>query len=57
MMPHVKVEAEKRAELEAPALAMKRQTVVDSEAVREKIKIIAQGEAEAILLKQEATAK
>ena len=53
----VKVEAEKRAELEAPALAMKRQTIVDSEAEREKIKIIAEGNAEAIFIKQEATAK
>ena len=54
---YVKVEAEKRAELEVPALAMKRQTVVNSEADREKVKIVAQGEAEAILIKQEAIAK
>lgn len=56
-MINAQVEAEKRAELEAPSLAMKRQTIVDSEAEREKIKITAQGEAEAILIKQEAMAK
>lgn len=36
---------------------MKRKLIVDSEAEREQVKITAQGEAEAILIKQEATAK
>ena len=35
---YTQVEAQKRAELEAPALAMKRKLIVDSEAEREKVK-------------------
>ena len=56
-MINAQVEGEKRAKLEAPALAMKCQMIVDSEAERDKIKITAQGQAEAILIKQEGTAK
>lgn len=52
-----KVEAEKRAELEALAKAMKAQIIVDAEASAEKRRIEAQGEAAAIFAKLEAEAR
>ncbi len=50
----IKVEAEKRAELEAPALAQKAKVVVDAEAEAERRRIEAEGEAKAIFLRLEA---
>ncbi len=52
-----RIEAERRAELEAPAKARKAQTIVDSEAEAEKLNIEAQGEAKAIFAKMEAEAR
>ncbi len=52
-----KIEAEKRAELEALAKAVKAQVIVDAEAEAEKRRIEAQGEAAAIFAKLEAEAR
>ena len=52
-----KVEAEKRAELEAVSKAEKAQTIVDAEATAERRRIEAEGEAAAIFAKLEAEAK
>ncbi|MDZ4858761.1 MAG: SPFH domain-containing protein [Candidatus Hydrogenedentes bacterium] len=52
-----RIEAERRAQLEAPAKAMKAQVIVDAEAVSERRRIEAQGEASAIFAKLEAEAK
>ncbi len=52
-----RVEAERRAELEAPAKAQKAQTIVEAEAKRERVRIEAEGEAAAIYAKLEAEAK
>ena len=52
-----KIEAEKRAELEASAKAIKAQTIVDAEAVAAKVRIEAEGQAAAIFAKLEAEAR
>jgi flotillin len=52
-----RVEAERRAALEAPAKAQKAQTIVEAEAAAERRRIEAQAEAEAIFLKLEAEAR
>ena len=52
-----KVEAEKRAELESLARAVKAQTIVDAEALAEKRRIEAEGEAAAIYARLAAQAK
>ncbi len=52
-----KIEAEKRAELEALAKAVKAQVIVDAEAAAQKKRIEAEGEAAAIFAKLEAEAR
>ncbi len=52
-----KIEAEKRAELESLARAVKAQTIVDAEAMAEKRRIEAEGEAAAIYARLAAQAK
>ena len=52
-----KIEAEKRAQLESLARAMKSQVIVDAEAAAERVKIEAQAAATAIFLRLEAEAK
>jgi flotillin len=52
-----KIEAEKRAELEALAKAVKAQVIVDAEAAAQKRRIEAEGEAAAIFAKLEAEAR
>ena len=52
-----KIEAEKRAELEAVAKAAKAKQIVDAEAVAEKTRIEAEGQAAAIYAKLEAEAR
>ncbi len=52
-----RVEAEQRAQLEAPAKAEKARIVVDAEAEAEKRRIEAEGEADAIFAKLEAEAR
>ncbi len=52
-----KMEAEKRAELEAVAKAEKAKQIVDAEAEAEKVRIEAEGQAKAIFAKLEAKAK
>jgi flotillin len=52
-----KVEAEQRAQIEAPARAAKARTVVDAEAEAEKLKIEAAGRAQARVLEAEGEAK
>jgi flotillin len=52
-----RVEAERRAAVEAPAKAEKARIVVDAEAEAEKRRIVAQGEASAIFAKLEAEAR
>jgi flotillin len=52
-----KIEAEKRAELESLARAVKAQTIVDAEALAEKRRIEAEGEAAAIYARLAAQAK
>src|SRR5258708_23341184 len=52
-----RVEAEKRAALEAPAKAEKAKTIVEAEAEAEKRRIEAEGQAKAIFAKLEAEAK
>lgn len=52
-----RVEAERRAELEAPAKAQKAKTIVEAEAEAEKRRIEAEGQAAAIFAKLEAEAK
>jgi flotillin len=51
------VEAQQRAEIEAPARAAKARTVVDAEAEAEKLKIEAAGRAQAAILQAEGEAK
>src|SRR5690606_24885537 len=51
------IEAERRAQLEAPAKAEKAKTIVEAEAEAEKRRIEAEGEAKAIFAKLEAEAK
>lgn len=53
----LKIEAEKRAQLEAPARAQKARIMVDAEAEAEKLQIEATGRAEAIRLEAEGEAK
>jgi flotillin len=52
-----KIEAEQRAQIEAPAKAAKARTVVDAEAEAEKLKIEAAGRAQARILEAEGEAK
>jgi flotillin len=52
-----KIEAEQRAQIEAPARAAKARTVVDAEAEAEKLKIEAAGRAQARVLEAEGEAK
>ncbi|HPF14159.1 MAG: flotillin family protein [Planctomycetes bacterium] len=52
-----KIEAEKRAELEATARAVKAQTIVDAEAAAERDRIRAEGEAKANFARLEAEAR
>lgn len=52
-----RVEAEQRAELEAPAKALKAKTIVEAEADAERRRVSAIGEAEAIYAKLEAEAR
>ncbi|HLU49604.1 MAG TPA: SPFH domain-containing protein, partial [Planctomycetota bacterium] len=52
-----KVEAQKRAELEAPARAKKATTIVEAEAEAERERILAEGRARAALIEAEAAAK
>lgn len=52
-----RVEAVKRAELEAPARAMKAKTICDAEAQAEQTMILARGKAEATFIQMEADAK
>ena len=52
-----KIEAERRAELEAPARAQKARVVVDAEAEAERVRIEAEGRAKAIALEAEGEAK
>lgn len=52
-----RIEAERRAELEAPAKAQKAKTIVEAEAEAQKRRIEAEGEAAAIFAKLEAQAK
>ena len=52
-----RVEAERRAELEAPAKAEKARVIVEAEAVAEQKRIEAEGEAAAIFAKLEAEAR
>lgn len=52
-----RIEAERRAELEAPAKAMKAKTIVEAEAAAEKRKLEADAEAAAIFAKLEAEAR
>lgn len=52
-----RIEAERRAQLEAPARAEKAKTIVEAEAAAEKRKIEALAEAQAIYLKLEAEAR
>lgn len=52
-----RVEAEKRAQLEAPAKAEKAKMIVDAEASAEQVKIAAEAQATAIFKKLEAEAK
>jgi flotillin len=52
-----RTEAEKRAEVEAPAKAQKAKVLVEAEATAEKIRIEAEGQARAIYAKLEAEAK
>ena len=52
-----RIEAERRAELEAPAKARKAETIVNSEAEAERLRIEAEGEAKAIYSKMEAEAR
>jgi len=53
----LRIEAQKRAELEAPAKAQKAKTIVEAEAVAEQQRIEAEGEAKAIYAKLEAEAR
>ncbi|MDR1492107.1 MAG: hypothetical protein LBT05_05250 [Planctomycetaceae bacterium] len=53
----LRIEAQKRAELEAPAKAQKAQTIVEAEAVAEQRRIEAEGDAKAIFVKLEAEAR
>jgi flotillin len=52
-----RVEAERRAALEAPARAEKAKAIVDAEAAAERIRIEAEGQAKAIFARLEAEAK
>ena len=52
-----RIEAEQRAQLEAPAIAEKAKIVVDAEAEAEKLRLEAEGEAKAIFAKLEAEAR
>jgi flotillin len=52
-----KIEAEKRAELESQARAVKAQTIVDAEATAERRRIEAEGEARAVFARLEAEAR
>jgi flotillin len=52
-----KIEAERRAQLEAPAKAQKARVVVDAEAHKEKLRIEAEGRAAAIAAEAEGQAK
>ncbi|QDU61130.1 Inner membrane protein YqiK [Planctomycetes bacterium Pan216] len=52
-----KIEAERRAELEAPARAQKAKIMVDAEAEAERNRLVAEGEAKAIFAKLEAEAR
>jgi flotillin len=52
-----RIEAERRAQLEAPAKAQKAQTIVDAEAEAEKRRIEAEGQAKATFARLEAEAK
>ena len=52
-----KIESEQRAELEAPARALKAQTIVDAEAEAEKQKIEAEGRANAIRIEAQGEAE
>jgi flotillin len=52
-----KIEAEKRAELEAPARAIKAQVVVDAEAAAEKLRIEAEGRAKAVQIEAQGEAQ
>ena len=52
-----KIEAERRAELEAPAKAEKAKVIVDAEAEAQKRRLEAEGQASAIFAKLEAEAK
>ncbi|MDR1959713.1 MAG: hypothetical protein LBQ54_11845 [Planctomycetaceae bacterium] len=53
----LRIEAQKRAELEAPAKAEKAQRIVEAEAEAEKRRIEAEGDAKAIFVKLEAEAR
>ena len=53
----LRIEAQKRAELEAPAKAEKARTIVEAEAMAEQQRIEAEGEAKAIFVKLEAEAR
>ncbi|MCL2118973.1 MAG: SPFH domain-containing protein [Planctomycetaceae bacterium] len=53
----LRIEAQKRAELEAPAKAQKAKTIVEAEALAEQQRIEAEGEAKAIFAKLEAEAR
>ncbi len=57
MAQGTKIEAEKRAELEAVAKAQKARTIVDAEAEGERRRILAEGEASAIFAKLDAEAR
>ena len=52
-----KIEAERRAQLEAPARAQKARVVVDAEAEKEKLRLEAEGRAQAIAVQAEGEAK
>ncbi len=52
-----RVEAEQRAELEAPAKAEKARAIVEAEAEKERVRLEAEGEASAIYAKLEAEAR
>ena len=52
-----RIEAERRAELEAPAKAMKAKTIVEAEAAAEKRKLEAEAEAAAIFARLDAEAR
>ncbi len=53
----LRIEAQTRAELEAPAKAQKAKTIVEAEALAEQQRIEAEGEAKAIFVKLEAEAR